>query len=172
MLNRLYFFKNLQMDGIVQGKYIVWIISGVIVGMGALAFFIKSGAQGKISPLIMANVINPYKELIITRDYENAYKIYASSDYKSKYTYAQFRMAQDSNRIEYGELLDIKPVSGLFLKETTSENRVIFKATFGYIGSKKQQRIIIDIIKENGVFKIYRTYNSYVSIGGLLPVIY
>lgn len=156
----------------MQGKNIVWIIATVILIMSGVAFFVQSGTSGKVNPLIMNELINPYKELISNGNYETAYSQFTSVDYKVKFTLNNYLAAQDSNMRNYGELKELRPVSGVFLKESAQGNKVVFKATFAYIGSKASQRIIIDAIKEDGKFKIYNTYNSYVSIGNLMPVIY
>jgi hypothetical protein len=156
----------------MQGKYIVWIVILVILIMSGLAYWTQSNTSGEVSPKIIKELIEPYTELIKNNNYEEAYFSFTSSDYRAKTTLAQYTRAQDSNFTHYGELVDIKPVSGVFLKETAKGNKIIFKATFGYIGSNKSQRIMLDAIREDGKYKLYNTYNSYVSIGGLMPVIY
>ncbi len=156
----------------MKGKYIVYIIIAVIMLMSGAAYWIQTNARAKITPQIMEQLIIPYQRAISARDYTKAYNEFTSNDYKSKFTLEQYLNAQDSNFAIYGSLDDLKPVSGVFLKETATGNKIIFKATFAYIGSKKHQRIIVDVINEKGKFRLYNTYNSYVSMGGLLPVIY
>jgi hypothetical protein len=140
--------------------------------MSILAYIKQTNTNNTVNPRVIEELINPYEKLIKQADYETAYNEFTSKEYKSKYTLAQYLRAQDSNRTVFGNLELLKPVSGVFLKETVQDNKIIFKATFGYVGEKSTQRIIIDAIQENGKFKLYNTYNSYVSIGGLLPVIY
>ncbi|MBX3044424.1 MAG: hypothetical protein KIT33_13055 [Candidatus Kapabacteria bacterium] len=156
----------------MKGKYIVWIVLLVIALMSGIAFFMQSKTSSKVSPQIIEQLIEPYKQLLQSGNFEEAYYSLTSIDYKVDNTFAKYLAAQDSNKAVYGELVDLKPVSGVFLKETTQGNKIIFKATFAYIGSKSSQRIVIDAIKENDEFKLFKTYNSYVSIGGLVPVIY
>lgn len=140
--------------------------------MSVAAFLIQSNTSSKVSPAIINELIIPYQELISSGKFEEAYFSMTSIDYRESNTLAKYLKAQDSNKTVYGELVELKPVSGVFLKETSQGNKIIFKATFAYIGSKASQRIIIDAIREGNEFKLYNTYNSYVSIGGLLPVIY
>ncbi|MDX9790467.1 MAG: hypothetical protein WC313_06475 [Candidatus Kapaibacterium sp.] len=156
----------------MKGRYIVWIVVSVIVIMSAAAFIKQSDTSSSVSPVIMENLIQPYAECLSSADYERAYFEYTSVDYKSKITLANYLSAQDTNIVKFGKLKELKPVSGVFLKETVQGNKIVFKATFAYLGEKGGQRIIVDAIKEDGKFKIFNTYNSYVSIGGLLPVIY
>lgn len=156
----------------MQGKYIVWIVISVIIIMSGAAFFIQSGTSNKVSPIIIDKLITPYVKLINVGNFEEAYFQYTSVDYRAKFTLSQYIKAQEQNLEKYGELLELKPVSGVFLKEATQGNKIVFKATFAYIGSKSSQRIVVDAIQEDDTFKLFNTYNSYVSIGGLLPVIY
>ena len=164
-------YRNIK-GKFMQGRYIVWIVISVIIVMSGLAFWTQSNLSDEVSPKIMEKLIEPYNGFIKNKNYESAYFSLTSLDYRAKTTLAQYIHAQDSNFTYFGELVDLKPLSGVFLKETAQGNKIIFKATFAYIGSKKSQRIVLDAIREDGEFKLYNTYNSYVSIGGLMPVIY
>ena len=156
----------------MQGKYIVWIIATVIALMGGLAFFMQINTRNEVEPRIKNELILPYQELLKQGKFEEAYYQMTSPDYRTKYTLAQYIKAQDSNRSVFGNLVELKEVSGLYMKETIRGNRAVFKATYGYICQKASERIMIEAILVNGKFKLQNTYTSFVTIGSLQPVIY
>jgi hypothetical protein len=171
-LIRLQNFKINNNGNKMQGKYIVWIILAVIATMSSISVYTHFSTQHQLSPVVLSKLIQPYKEYIKNGEYEKAYNELTSEDYRAKFTFAQYKLHQDSNKVVFGDLVELKPVSGVFLKETTKESKIIFKATFGYIGSKKQQRILLDITREKGKYKIDNSYNSYLSMGTMMSVIY
>ncbi|MBE2188251.1 MAG: hypothetical protein KGZ71_14445 [Desulfobulbaceae bacterium] len=125
-----------------------------------------------VMPKVMDELIQPYTELIGKGEFEKAYANYTSIDYRRKYTNARYLSAQDSNTTKFGKILDIKPVSGILVSEKSQSKPWIYKGTFAYIGEKDTMRIVIDVTLEDGVFKIYNTYNSYLAISSVTPVIY
>lgn len=156
----------------MKGKFIPYIVVTVIIFMSITAYYIKTNQKNNIQPQMTKNLISKYEEYIKNGRYSDAYYELTSTEYKKRTTLAQYLNSQNSNKGKYGRLKSLKPLSGLFLRETSSTDKTIIKATFIYSGEKSAQRIIIDAVKENGKYKIDNTYNSYVSIGGLLPVIY
>lgn len=153
----------------------LWIIIGIIatiIMLSVIAFYIQKNNNTIISNSIQQDLLEPYVELLQNQKFDIAYQKYTSEDYKKKYTLAKYIASQDSNYIANGKIIKITPVSNIFIKEVTSKDLTVFKGTFNYESEKTKKKILIEIIKEDNLFKINRTYDSYLTISDQIPTIY
>lgn len=154
-----------------NSNIITFSIIGFVLILSVTAFIIQKNSQEKLSPIIIEKLLKPYTNTLKQNDYESAYSLFTSVNYKRDYTLASYKAAQDSNFKVLGKTVDIVPASGIFVKEA-SKNYPVFKATLIYKSEKISKVIVIDVVFENGNPKIEKTYNSELTIGTLTPVIY
>lgn len=144
----------------------------IVIVLSIIAYQNFRKVEDIVMPKVLDELIEPYVTAVSNRDYEEAYSKFTSQDYKRIYTKARYFSAQDSNFSKFGKLINITPVSGMLVSEKSQNKPWIYKGTFAYIGEQDTMRIVIDVTLENGKFKIYNTYNSYLAISSVTPVIY
>lgn len=150
----------------------VFLVLIAVIIMSIIAYQNFRRTEDVITPKLMEDLIEPYTKLISQGEYEAAYNQFTSKDYRKDYTLARYISAQDSNYHRYGRLIAIKPVSGILVSEKPQSKPWIYKGTFAYVAEKDTLRIVIDATLEDGRFKIYKTYNSYLAISSVTPIIY
>jgi hypothetical protein len=160
------------MNGKFKSYAPVFGVLAIVIVFSIIAYKNFRDGEDIVMPKVMDELIKPYVKLIGNGEFEQAYSQYTSIDYKRKYTQARYLAAQDSNLTKFGKITDIVPVSGIMVSEKSPTKPWIYKGTFAYIGEKDTMRIVIDVTLEDGFFKIYNTYNSYVAISSVTPVIY
>lgn len=150
----------------------VFLVLIAVIIMSIIAYQNFRRTEDIVTPKLMDELIEPYSRLIAQGEYEAAYEQFTSEDYKKEYTLARYLGAQDSNYQKYGRLYSIQPVSGILVSEKSQSKPWIYKGTFAYIAEKDTIRIVIDATLEDGRFKIFKTYNSYLAISSVTPIIY
>lgn len=173
-------FRDKKFNIIILTIISITIFSGIFV-------FIKNKAStAQNVPDIEDKLLIPYRKALADKKYEFAYKQFTSQRYKSEYSYEEFLDSQLQNFATFGSLISIKPASGMFVKESLKSNpwdvssqNWLYKGTLVYTGSNKNEEgkyitagILMEIIVEEGEYKIYDSYNSFVTIGGIKPQIF
>ncbi|HRP01963.1 MAG TPA: hypothetical protein PLE30_04870 [Candidatus Kapabacteria bacterium] len=159
----------------MNSKKSTLIIVSVIISVSILSIFAYYNQKGKnefVSDEINKQLLEPYIKLLQNSDYKQAYNEYTSSDFKRKYTYAMYQRAQDSNLTVNGKIKSLVPFSGIFVKEITDNKLAVFKGTVVYEAEKIKKNIVVEILIENGKMRLNRTYDSYLTMSNILPVIY
>lgn len=167
-------------------RILVASIIAIVIALGIFGYFRHKSKSYEKVPDIVQQLIDPYRKALAERDFRFAYDEFTSSRYKNEHSFSEFLDAQLNNYSTFGRIVDIKPASGLFIKESLTTNpwdpttsNWIFKGTLLYEGEFKDSegnpkiaRIMMDIVLENGEYKIYDTYNSFVTISSIKPQIF
>lgn len=144
-----------------QSNLILIAVAVLVTSLGVAGYFAQKNRDENITPRIISEVIVPYSNAIKNKEYEFAYQNLTTEDYKQKYSYDDFLSAQNSNNEKYGDLVDIKPLSGIFLTQKGMHKPWRFVGTLRYRGLKKQERVQIEIARDkNGKFLINNTFLS------------
>ncbi len=154
---------NLVMKKIYSNIIVFGVIT-VVVTMGIISFYIQKQTNDIVTPRIINEFVNPYTNAIQNEDFEYAYENLTSEEYKESYTLKEFIQKHRLNNEKYGNLNEIKTISGLFLREKEMHGPWTFKGTMMYLAEKDTQRIIVEVIEKEDSFKLYKTYRSFVSI--------
>lgn len=155
-----------------KSTYIVLGVLAVVIILSILAYYNQKSKNKIIGDSIVNELLIPYLNELQMGNYEKAYQLFTSKDYKKKYTLAKYKQAQDSNLVANGTITSLKPISGIFVKETAPGGITIFKGTVLLEAEKIKKNIVVEITIENDSMKINRTYDSYLTMSNILPVIY
>ncbi len=155
-----------------KSSVIVFAVFALVVILSIFAYYSQKEKNQIIGDKIYNELLKPYKEALVAKDYNTAYSKFTSNDYKKKYTLARFVTVQDSNLTVYGKIIDMTPITGIFVKENSPNGFSIFKGTIIYSAENNSRKIVIEVTFENDSMKINRTYDSYLTIGNIIPVIY
>lgn len=159
----------------MKSKYSTYIVLAVLAVVSILSIFAYYNQKSKnqiIGDSINSKLLIPYLNELQIGNYEKAYQLFTSKDYKKKYTLARYKLAQDSNLVANGKITSLKPISGIFVRETAPGAISVFKGTILLEAEKAKKNIVIEITIENDSMKINRTYDSYLTMSNILPVIY
>jgi hypothetical protein len=154
-----------------QNNLILIGIAVVVITLSVFSFLNRSKVNDEVSPQIVNTLIEPYKQALNSGDYERAYSDFTSEEYREKYTLDTFMTIQNQNREYYGKINRLEPVSGLFLPEM-KRKYTVYKGTLAYQGERSGRRIVMEVVKEDGEFKINKTYLSMLSVGNEKAIIF
>ena len=147
------------------------IIIITIVGLLVYGFY-QTTLANKLGQEVMGKFLNEYSKKISTADYADAYNNLTSDDFKKKYSLEDYQKAQMANLAEYGQLQSIKTTTNIFNKSKEPGQPWFYRVDLEYRGSKNIEIITFDMIEEDGVYKVYRTYKLGNRIDTLLEKIY
>lgn len=151
------------------------IVFGVLIAviiLSIMAYYNQKSKNQIIGDSINGELLIPYLSELQSGNYERAYQFFTSKDYKKKYTLARYKQAQDSNLVANGQIKSLKPLSGIFVRESAPGGLTVFKGTVLLESEKAKKNIVVEITIENDSMKINRTYDSYLTMSNILPVIY
>jgi len=151
---------------------VVFGILATVIILSIFAYYNQKSKNQIIGDSINQELLIPYINELRSSNYELAYHLFTSKDYKKKYTLAKYKAAQDSNLVANGKIIALKPLSGIFVKETATGGITVFKGTVALEAEKGKKNIVVEITIENDSMKINRTYDSYLTMSNILPVIY
>ncbi len=152
----------------------ILLITGIVLVtgiMGVIGYFQTKDLQNNTTPQLVEDLFKPYAECISNENYKDAYNIFLSESYKSKFDFDQYMEYQKLNRDKYGKLVSLEPLSGIFITEK-SKGKWIYKGTLIYKGELSSQRITASIEIEEGKYKFFRTYPSTVTMRDNIPLVY
>lgn len=155
-----------------QSLLIIITILIIVFIASYFSFVSQTKLNKEISPKIFNELIKPYSELIKNQNYERAYNEMTTTSYKEKHSLQDYLQAQKRNYDYFGNLLEMRLTSGIFVKMPDKENKWIYRGTIDYIASKKSIKFTIDVALVKGVFKIVRTYPSQITIRNSAPMIF
>ena len=155
-----------------QSNSILIAVLAVVIILSVIGYYSQKNKNNNIGKRVYSELLQEYTSLLQNKEFDKAYNNFTSEDYKRKYTLAAFIHAQDSNHTAYGKLQSIMPATGIFFKEMGDSKFIVYKGTVRYKAEKSERLIVVEICFENGKMKLNRTYDSYVTLGNVLPVIY
>lgn len=136
----------------------------VMVGLVVYGLYRKVSVQRTVYPRVMKDLLVPYCALLAGGGYEEAYGRYTSKDFRKRYSLREYVAAQEKNREEYGDVRTIKPNVESLDPVTEIGRRSFYYALYRYTGTKNFTYIAIDIVEEDGAFKIDRTYEHSIPL--------
>lgn len=155
-----------------KSTFVVFGVLALVIILSIFAYYNQKSKNQIIGDKINDELLIPYMEELKNGNIEKAYQLYTSKDYKKKYTLAKYKQAQDSNLVANGTINSLKPISGIFVRETAPGGITVFKGTVLLEADKAKKNIVVEITIEQGSMKINRTYDSYLTMSNILPVIY
>lgn len=150
---------------------IIAIIS-IVLFFSIYAFILQKKTNETIAPEVYSTLILPYSKAIAAKDYETAYKLYTCEKYKNKHKFDDYLKAQKANSEYFGQLDSMNLTSGVFVFLKDLERKWVYRGTINYYTNKTDTKFSVDVVKENGKFKISRTYPSQMTIRASAPMIF
>jgi len=144
-----------------QNNLILIAVAVLVTFLGVGGYFNQKQRDSDVSPKIISELIVPYSKALKNKDYKTAYYNFTTEDYQNSYSFEIFKKAQEENIKKYGDFIDIKPLSGLFLTQKRMHKPWRFVGTLRYRGLKKQERIQVEVSPtKDGRFLINNTFLS------------
>jgi hypothetical protein len=145
-----------------QSNLILIAVAIVVISLSLFAYFNQKNKDKNVTPQIVEELITPYAKALSNKNYEQAYKDYTTESFKNEYSYDEYLESQKENVAEYGIVEKIEPMTGIFLTQKRMYQSWHFIGTLRYVGSKKQERIQVEVVKsDSGKFLINNTYYSF-----------
>ncbi len=135
-----------------------------VVGLVAYGIYHKIAVQRTVYPRVMKELLVPYCALLSAGSDEEAYRKFTSRDFREKYSLEEYVASQEKNREEFGDVRTIKPNVESLDPVTEIGRRSFYYALYRYSGTKNFTYIAIDIVEEDGTFKIDRTYEHSIPL--------
>ena len=133
----------------------------VVIILGVAGYLNQKNRDENVTPKIIEQLVDPYTQALKEGKYEYAYNNFTSDAYKNDNSLDEYIEAQKNNREKFGKLIDIEPLSGLFLQEKKMHKDWNFIGTLRYKAEQRQLRIQIEVIvSDEKKFLINNTYLS------------
>lgn len=136
-------------------------LAGIVA---VFAFIVQKQSDESVSPQIFSSLIVDYSKNISELNYKEAYDSYTSTNYKRRNNFEKYEKAQKMNFDYFGKLDSMRLTSGVFFLVKNNEKEWVYRGTISYFAQKKDTRFTIDVVKENGRYKISRSYPSQMTI--------
>lgn len=156
----------------LKTKLLIAAIVVFVISVSIGSFYVTLNTSNEIAPQVMTQVIKPYAELIAKGDYETAYNNYTTKKYRLKTSLEKYIEVQKQNKEYFGKLISMGLASGIFLYERDMDKLWVYRGTVTYNADKLPYKFTVDIIKEDGAFKINQTYPSQMNIRASAPMIF
>jgi len=128
-----------------------------MVGLVVYGLYVQV-TSNKLGESVMKDFLKIYSENLNSEQYDKIYAEMTTVDFRKEITLEQYKQAQKENLIKYGKLVKIEPTAEIFNKMKEPGAPWFYRINLDYRGEKEVEKVAFDMVEENGVFKIYRTY--------------
>ncbi|NCO05222.1 MAG: hypothetical protein GW939_03695 [Candidatus Magasanikbacteria bacterium] len=144
------------------GKIIAILFVVIIVPFAIYAFWHQVKNNSTELDQVKQQIIEPYRNALQQEQWEFSYQSFTTKDYRERVSLEEFIKAQQENKEAFGTVKNIYTNVDILNELSDPSSGTFYRVTVTYEASKDNKLVVLELKKEQGKFKIDRTYLAIV----------